>query len=354
MERNYKKEFIINVLYTVIILLFALTVYYVTVKFLLTFVIGVIIALSVQQPSVYLSKKIKLSQGIWSVIISLFLYLIIVTFGCFFVYKILILGLDLTDYIPELLDYLRKIFENTGERYSALFERFPKEIRDLSSKFFEEAAQKFALSIGNGITVAISTVIRKIPSFFISGIVTLVASCYISKDFTRLKNFLKSLLGSKTFKKTAKIKSILIESVFKILKSYLILASITAFELYIGFMLLGIKKPFLCAILIAVVDLLPVLGTGTVLIPWAVIEILLNNLSFGIALGIIYLIVTLVRNFSEPKIIGTQIGINSLFTLAAMFLGLKALGFWGLILFPVILIVTVQYYKDEMKEELSA
>jgi predicted PurR-regulated permease PerM len=81
--------------------------------------------------------------------------------------------------------------------------------------------------------------------------------------------------------------------------------------------------------------------------------VLLGDYYLGIGLAVLFLIVVILRNFLEPKIIGKQVGINSLFTLATMFLGLKVLGILGLFLFPIIFIVTVQYYKNEMKEELS-
>jgi predicted PurR-regulated permease PerM len=141
--------------------------------------------------------------------------------------------------------------------------------------------------------------------------------------------------------------------VFKILKGYALLSLITCIEIYIGFLILGINKAFLLALVIAVVDVLPVLGTGTVLIPWAVVSVLTENFQIGIGLTVIYIITILVRNFLEPKIIGMQVGVNSLFTLMAMFFGLKVLGISGLFLFPIILIVTIQYYKSELKEGLS-
>jgi predicted PurR-regulated permease PerM len=89
------------------------------------------------------------------------------------------------------------------------------------------------------------------------------------------------------------------------------------------------------------------------MVPWAVIAVLLGDYYLGIGLAVLFVIVVILRNFLEPKIIGKQVGINSLFTLATMFLGLKVLGILGLFLFPIIFIVTVQYYKNEMKEELS-
>ena len=107
------------------------------------------------------------------------------------------------------------------------------------------------------------------------------------------------------------------------------------------------------AVIIAFVDILPVIGTGTVLVPWAVILALIGNIKLAVSLAVLYIITVIVRNFLEPKIIGGQIGISSLFTLIFMFAGLKILGVLGLILFPIIFIVTVKYFKDEMEEGLS-
>ena len=124
-------------------------------------------------------------------------------------------------------------------------------------------------------------------------------------------------------------------------------------ELLLGLFLLKIKYAPFIALIIALVDVLPVIGTGTVMIPWAVLSVFLGNNRLALGLAVLYVIIVIVRNFLEPKIISTQIGMNPLFTLLAMFVGLKVLGFWGLILFPIILIVVIRYYKDEMQEGLS-
>ncbi len=353
LERNSKKEFLINVLYTVTVFLILLAVYYLLVKFLFPFVIGAIIAFSVQPMANKISKKIKLSQGIWSVIFALLLYILAGTLICFLIYKVIALAIDFTEYLPSFFGKAEAIFMKIGDRYANVFKYFPEELRLLAENFWGETIEKFILSLGNTVTKGVSGFIKKIPLFFVSGIVTLVASCYISKDFLQLKRFTRELLGQKIAKKGVKIKNILVGSVFKILKGYALLYLITSVELCLGFLILGIKRAFLLAIIIAVVDLLPVLGTGTVLVPWAILSVLSDNLQFGIGIAILYIIIVLVRNFLEPKIIGMQVGVNSLFTLMAMFLGLKVLGILGLILFPIILIVTIQYYKSEMKEGLS-
>ncbi len=353
LERNPKKEFLINVFYSITVFLIVLAVYYLLIKFLFPFVIGAVIAFAVQPLANKISKKIRLSQGVWSVILALLLYILVGTLVCFLAYRVIILAIDFTDYLPSFFNKAQAVFIKIGDRYANVFKYFPPELRLSTESFFTETVEKFILSIGAVITKGVSSFIKKMPLLFISGIVTLVASCYISKDFLQLKRFIKALLGEKVSQKGVKIKNILIGSVFKILKGYAFLSLITCAEIYLGFLILGINRPFLLAVIISLVDLLPVLGTGTVLLPWAVISVLLDKLQLGIGIAIIYIIIVLVRNFLEPKIIGMQVGVNSLFTLMAMFLGLKTLGFWGLILFPVILIVTVQYYKSEMKEGLS-
>ena len=111
-------------------------------------------------------------------------------------------------------------------------------------------------------------------------------------------------------------------------------------------MILKVKNAFLLAIIIAFVDILPVLGAGTILIPWAVFSAFFGNVPQAVGLALLYVLIILIRNFCEPKIIGSQIGINPLFTLIAMFTGLRLFSVAGLFLFPVILIVVIKFYKE--------
>lgn len=163
--------------------------------------------------------------------------------------------------------------------------------------------------------------------------------------------FLHGVFGKKIWNNALKIKDIFINSVLKLVKGYLILMLITLLELVAGLYLLRVKYAPIIALIISVVDVLPVLGTGTVVIPWGIIEIIMGNGAKAVGLFVLYAVITLVRSFAEPKIIGNQIGINPLFTLIAMFVGLKTLGFLGVLIFPTVLIVTVEYYKQQMDKE---
>ncbi len=349
MERTSKKNFIIDVLYIVLVFALIITVSFVVFKFLFPFVVGVVVALCVQMPASKLAQRTRLSKGISAAVLSLVLYVLITLLACFLVYRIILSSVGFIDYLPVFFENTGEKLIQIGEKYSNIFERVPEEMRLWLKTLTGETVQNVLSYISRQITDTISLLVKKMPLFLISGIVTLVASCYIAKDFDSLKRFVKSVIGNKYWSSTVKIKKILAGSVFKMVKGYFFLSAITCAQLYIGFLFLKVGKPFTVALFISAVDLLPVLGTGTVMIPWAFITALIGNYTAGIGLGILYIITVIVRNFLEPKIIGKQLGVNALFTLVAMFLGLKVLGFWGLILFPIILIVTVQYYREEVE-----
>ena len=116
--------------------------------------------------------------------------------------------------------------------------------------------------------------------------------------------------------------------------------------------LLGMPYPALLALGIAVFDILPVLGTGGVLLPWAAVLFIIEEHGLAIGLLVLYLVILVVRNMVEPRIVGRQIGLHPLATLAALFLGLKLFGLVGLVAFPVALTVLVNFSRGELMEKL--
>ncbi len=121
---------------------------------------------------------------------------------------------------------------------------------------------------------------------------------------------------------------------------------ITFLELFVAFTVLGIKYAFLIALVIAVIDILPVLGTGTVLIPWSIFLLLIGDYYTGIALIIVYIVIAVIRQIIEPKIVGKYIGLYPLLTLVAMYTGLRVMGVLGLITFPLIIIIVKKLNDD--------
>lgn len=341
-----KKEFLINVgFFTTMILLIFLSFKFLFSSFL-PFLIAFLIASSVQKPSVCISERIHLKQGLCAVLLSVLIFVLLISIMFFAGYSFVAKAKDIFSNISDILVDVSKIFSDIQSKIFGLFKNFSPKINvkaeNIVLGFFDDTATR----ITSVLSKLAEKIVKRTPSFLFSTIVTLVATCYISKDFNQLVRFYKNLFGDKIYNKTFRIKEIIKHSVVKFIKGYLILLLLTFVQLLIGFYLIGIEYAVVLAVLISIVDLLPVLGTGTILVPWGIANIILGD-SRGVWVIILYIIITVLRNFAEPKVIGKQIGINPLFTLIAMFLGLKLAGFLGLIIFPIVLIVVIEYNKNE-------
>ncbi len=170
----------------------------------------------------------------------------------------------------------------------------------------------------------------------------LVASFMISSKLPKMRMWVRAHLPEsweKTYLPTVKR---LKKSVFGWLWAQVKMVSITFCVLLGGFWLLRVKHAFVWAFLISLVDILPILGTGTVLIPWSVVAFLQGNGVLGVGILAIYGAATLLRAILEPKLVGKQLGLDSLVTLIAMYAGYRLWGIGGLILAPILAVVGAQ------------
>ena len=345
MEYQSKLKFLINLAFY----LSVGVIVFICARFLLGYflpiLISVLIASVVQKPAEKIASRLKLSSGKCAALLSAFLFILVACVLYFLIYMLFTNAGSFLNELNGITDYFTKIFVRLKTALNGIFKSLPAEISDMLLRMGESLLESLLNGVTNFFSTFATSVATKMPSFLFSTVIALVASCYIAKDYKILSKFIKELLGENLFSKILKIRGIFTDSIFKIIKGYFLLMLLTFIELFIGFLILGINHSLLIAILVALVDLLPVFGTGTVLIPWGFILLLSDN-SKGFGILILYIIITLARNFIEPKIIGKQIGINPLFTLIVMFAGLKIIGFWGIFIFPIVFIVTIKYYKD--------
>jgi sporulation integral membrane protein YtvI len=129
------------------------------------------------------------------------------------------------------------------------------------------------------------------------------------------------------------------KSIFGFLRSQIILSGMTYILSLIGLLILGIKYPMAIALLIIVVDILPILGTGSVLVPWASYLLLTGDIFAGVGLIVLFLVITVFRRIVEPKILGDSVGIGALPALISLYVGFKLIGVIGVFIGPLIVII---------------
>ena len=318
--------------------------FFIVMKYLLSTVIFLVVAVIFSSFVYWISKKlshiIKIPRGILAAII---LSVIFAALGAVVVFS-----------VKRLISEMGRIVQNLSLGERGIEQMISDAIRkspvlygavEKVSPFFDVESKIEGLIFVGGQKCAqiLKTLISSIPEAFISTVIFVLICYYISIDFERVYGFVLTLLPPKMQKKNIR------KSVFGIgigyLRSQIILFVLTFFEVFAGLLIIYPSYACIGALIVATVDILPLFGAGTVLIPTAIFALLGGQYYVCIGLLILYLTVSVVRQFAEPHILGENLGIHPLASVLSMFVGYKFFGFGGMILMPVILSVWVSYKK---------
>lgn len=209
-------------------------------------------------------------------------------------------------------------------------------------KNIDNTAEKIGSAVSHLVNNFLNIVVGLISSLPNLGVilaVILLATFFISSHWERDMRFLARSIPA-PFRRTAgDIWKDLQKALSGYLRAQFIMISITAFIVLIGLLILGVESAFTYALLIGLVDLLPYLGVGTIMIPWLIYAFATGDMTLGIGLSVLYGIILVARQLIEPKVLASSVGLDPLPTLIAMFAGLKLFGVLGLIVGPVTLVV---------------
>lgn len=206
--------------------------------------------------------------------------------------------------------------------------------------------------VSTSITELLQNMLLSLPVFFSilpnSVAVTVfivLATFIITNDWNKLKENVDKLLSKQLHERFSTILHYLKKALGGYFKAQIILISITFFLILIGLTIIGVDHALTIAFLSSITDLIPYLGIGIVFIPWIIYVFLQANYSLTIALCLLYMLLTVIRQVLEPKILSANIGVNPLAALIGMFIGIQVWGVFGLILAPVTLIIISAFHQ---------
>ena len=177
------------------------------------------------------------------------------------------------------------------------------------------------------------------PEIMLFTVTAVIGAYFISASFFEIKDFVLLQIPQRLRSRARAILADLKSSLGHYLKAQLLLTLITFGELVVAFTLLRVHYALSLAIFTAVVDALPVLGTGTVLVPWAAYCFITGDVPMGVGLLISYGAVTILRNMIQAKLLGDELGLHPLFTLLSIYVGFKAFGVLGMMICPIVAIM---------------
>ena len=352
---NYKR-FDFKKLYFILYIVLVLIVVYLLFKlgiFLFPFTLALFFSILTQPFSRFLQKKLKFSQKI-ATIVSIILFLVI------FLAFISLSALRLSGEIYKLSINLNKyskdfqsLWNHTIDRVYSLLGYFPEGFDEQLKSSINGFIRMVTSKLGSFINSLINF-ITSIPTIILYICITILSTFFISLDKKKIMTFLEQQFPETWIKKVYNIKREMFNVLGSYIRAQIILMTICFFELLISFNLLSFLKfnlpyPLIFSIIICIIDALPILGAGAVLLPWSLISFATGDIKLGLALLGIYFLVLSVRQMLEPKLISQNLGVHPLVTLISMYSGFKFFGVIGFLIGPVVMIILKNVFSRELE-----
>ena len=263
----------------------------------------------------------------------------------------------LYDRLPELLASASQGLTAFGAWAERLSELLPGGVGDAFSDWAAEIVRSggtLASSLYERLFSLVYDFLGKLPDTLLF-LLTTILSCYFSAaELPRLRAICREHLPARLLnygrKLSASMKTVLTGWV----RAQLILMGITFLILLCGLWILGVSFPLLPALMIALLDALPLFGTGTVLLPWGLLRLISGDFHLGLGLMVLYAAAALSRNVLEPRLLGAQVGVSPLLTLFAIYMGYRLSGFTGMILLPIGVMVAFELWAAGHPASLSS
>lgn len=363
-----KKKTIINIIYYALLL----ALFYCFMKYafglFFPFIFAFVVAMALQKPVNFISSKTKISKGFVS---GVMVFALVIAVG----FLISLLGIKLWEAFCEFLAFLSRKFgdlptfvNNLGAWITERTGFLPDSIETTVDEKVATFVYNFNNSDGSSIDVSsllknvdlstltssLSGIIdtaKRIPTFLLATIVSIFACCFMTADYDRLVGFIKRQFNEKSGN-LSKAKKIVTTSFKNLIKAYLLIILITFLEMFIGLYalkILGIYKGkwiFFIALGTSIVDIFPVLGTGTILWPWSLYSFISGDIPMAIGIIVLYVFITVMRQFIEPKLVAGQLGLPPFITIMGMYIGMRLFGILGIFIVPLT-IIFIKLLNDE-------
>ncbi|WP_260471857.1 sporulation integral membrane protein YtvI [Bacillus sp. HMF5848] len=283
--------------------------------------------------------KLKLKRQL-AVLITFILFVLCFGIASYFIVtKVITEAVQIVENAPTYINDINRAWENAEVNLQLAFKDLPPDIVNEVSKQVDNFLLKTKDSITNSVNIDnLKRFITNIPDYLINFLVFLISLFLFMLEIPRLKEALYSHLTEKTADRVTFMTSRLSYVVFGFIKAQFLVSLVIFIASLLGLLWIQPKVAFLMAIIIWIIDVIPIIGSIIVMAPWSLFHFFTGNTALGVKLAILAVILLIIRRTIEPKVMGSHIGLSPLSTLIAMFLGLNVFGVLGFFIGPLILI----------------
>ncbi len=346
--RTYLKVFV-NLAIILVLILLCIFVVPKIIGLFMPFVIGWIISLIASPLVRFFEKTLKIKRKAGSAFVIISVIALVILAGYFVGAKVVEQTAGFVEDIPEMWAGMQQDFDEIGEKLSIYSRYLPAELNQTLIKItanIDEYLGELVAKLSSPTLEALSRFAKNLPSIIIGVIMTLLSAYFFVADRDYVPAMLSKVLPKSIVSRWDMIKRGLKKAVGGYFKAQLKIELWMYVLLAIGFSVLRIRYAFFIAIGVAFLDFLPFFGTGTVLLPWAVIKFLSGDYTIVIGLLLIWGVGQLARQLIQPKIVGDSVGLSPIPTLILLFVGYKAAGVVGMIIAVPIGIIVLNMYQE--------
>lgn len=346
--RTYVKV-VLNLLTALIVLLLCVFLLPRCIYFFMPFVIGWIISLIASPVVRFFEEKLKVRRKGASAIVIVAVLAAVILLVYAVCSKLIQEGIGFINELPMLWESVKAEFVQVGANLRGVYDRLPADMQNTLSNIGIEMSSYFSDMMedaGTPTFEAVGNVARQIPDIFLGTIMCILSAYFFVADKSYMSDAMQKYVPDSVRYRFDLIRRSLRKAVGGYFKAQLKIEFWVYILLVIGLLMLQVRYALLVALGIAFMDLLPVFGTGTIMIPWAIVEILGRNYTMAVGLLIIWCVGQLVRQMIQPKIVGDSMGLNAIPTLFLLFIGYKVAGVLGMILAVPIGIIIVNLYEE--------
>ncbi len=293
---------------------------------------------AVCEPAVgFLSDKCHLRRGIASALCVLVILASLVGFFLLVVVRLVDEAVGLLEELPRLAAGLPEVLDRVEFTLRRTVDSVPEGVReylDGALRAIGERAAEIPAALSAWALEKLRAAAAGAPGTVLSLATYAIGSFFISTGFSSIRAFIARQIPESMQKTVHSVKEDILDGAGKWLRAETALLGITFVELTAAFTVMEVEYGAAIALLTALIDALPVFGTGVVLLPWAAVNFIAGNAGRAWGLVITYLVVTIVRECLEPKLIGDQFGVAPAAALLAMYTGFRLCGVAGMVLFP--------------------
>lgn len=350
MNTEKERSALIHVLYMGMVIGFLYFFFRYVLYEILPFLLGFLIAFSLR-PLIKLSAKhLPLPQKL---IAFLCLILFYGTIGS----AITLLGIHCFRFLSAFVIHLPSLYETQitpmlDEIFhwiqNWLIQVFHVSMIDWDQVYMQlsDALRSFTISGSASLFVMVKTIASSLPGILISFFITLLSSIFFTLDFPVISKFIMRQIPKNRHEHFYRFRHIVTDTILHYLYAYGKLMMITFMELSIGLLYLRVSHAVPIAFLISFFDIFPILGTGTILYPWIAVSLFHAQIKLAVGLLILHLIINVIRQIIEPKIVGKQLGVHPLIMLGCMFFGVKLFGFLGIFITPILVQIVARLNEE--------